>query len=85
MPSTGTPELKIDIGASGAPGSSTEDGPPDRMTAFGFIAREGFLRLLIRHDFGIDLFLAHPPRDQLGHLRAEIDDQNFIVGGHGGF
>ncbi len=42
---------------------------------------EGFLRLLIRHDLGIDLFLAHPPRDQLGHLRAEIDDQNFVVGG----
>ena len=46
---------------------------------------EGFLRFLIRHDLGIDLFLAHPPRDELSHLRAEIDDQNLVVGGHGGF
>jgi hypothetical protein len=31
---------------------------------------------------------AHAPRDQLRHLRAEIDDQNLVVGGrlrHGGF
>ena len=42
---------------------------------------EGFLRLLERHDLAIDLFLAHPARDQLGDLRAEIDDQDFVVQG----
>ena len=40
---------------------------------------EGGLRLLVGHDLAIDLFLAHPPRDQLGHLRAEIDDQNLVM------
>ena len=36
---------------------------------------EGCFRLLERHDFGIDALLAHPARDQLRHLTAEIDDQ----------
>ena len=40
---------------------------------------EGGLRLLIRHDLAIDLLLAHPPRDELGDLRAEIDDEDFVV------
>ena len=37
MPSTGTPASNISFGASGASLSSTEAGPPDRITAFGFI------------------------------------------------
>ena len=40
---------------------------------------EGGLGLLVGHDLAIDLFLAHPARDQLGHLRAEIDDQDLVV------
>ena len=40
---------------------------------------EGGLGLLVGHDLAIDLFLAHPPRDQLGDLRAEIDDEDFVV------
>ena len=40
---------------------------------------EGGLGLLVGHDLAIDLLLAHPPRDQLGDLRAEIDDQDFVV------
>src|SRR5262249_19585316 len=32
-------------------------------------------------DFAIDLFFAHPSRDELGHLRAEIDDENLVVAG----
>ncbi len=42
---------------------------------------EGLGRLLERHDLAIDLLLAHPPRDQLGHLRAEIDDENLVMAG----
>jgi hypothetical protein len=38
MPSTGTPASNSPLGASGAFGSSTEAGPPDRITALGFIA-----------------------------------------------
>ena len=32
--------VKIALGASGASLSSTEAGPPDRITAFGFISRK---------------------------------------------
>ena len=79
MPSTGTPASKIGFGASGAPASSTEAGPPERMTPFGFIAAKASCRLLERHDLAIDALLAHAPRDQLGHLRAEIDDEDLVV------
>src|SRR5215470_15095722 len=41
--------------------------------------------LLKRHDLAIDLLFAHAPGDELGHLRAEIDDENLVVGRHGGF
>ena len=39
-----------------------------------------------RRDLAIDAGLAHPPRDQLGHLAAEIDDEDGIAGldRHGG-
>ena len=32
-----------------------------------------------RHDLAIDSGLAHPPRDQLGHLASEIDDEDRIA------
>ena len=40
---------------------------------------EGFFGFLERHDLGIDPLLADAPRDQLGDLGAEIDDQNLVV------
>ena len=48
--------------------------------AFRLHLAEGAFRFLERHDFAIDFFLAHPPRDELGDLRAEIDDENLVVG-----
>src|SRR4051812_41010872 len=39
MPSTGTPESKIACGARGEPCSCTDSGPPERITAFGFMSR----------------------------------------------
>ncbi|OIQ71462.1 hypothetical protein GALL_469200 [mine drainage metagenome] len=36
-------------------------------------------RLLERHDFGVNALPAHPARDQLRHLTAEIDDQNLVM------
>ena len=46
---------------------------------------EGRFGLLERDDLGIDALLAHPARDQLRHLTAEIDDQNLLMRrGHGG-
>ena len=47
---------------------------------------ESARRALERRDLAIDPRLAHPPRDQLRHLAAEIDDQQLVVreGGSGG-
>ena len=42
------------------------------------------LGVLERRDLAIDPGLAHPPGDQLGHLAAEIDDQQLVVEGGGG-
>ena len=39
--------------------------------------KRGF-RLVEGHDFRIDAGLPHPPRDELGVLRPEIDDEDFI-------
>lgn len=38
MPKTGTPASKIARSSCGAPSSYTEDGPPERMIALGFLA-----------------------------------------------
>ena len=40
---------------------------------------KGFVGLLERRDLAIDAGLAHAPRDELRHLRAEIDDQHLVV------
>ena len=40
---------------------------------------EGALGGLERRDLAIDARLAHAPRDELRHLRAEIDDQHLVV------
>src|SRR5262249_55436194 len=44
---------------------------------------ERLLGLLERHDLRVDALLAHAPRDELRHLRAEIDDENLVVHGCG--
>ena len=62
----------------------TDSGPPDRITPFGFMVADRLGGLLERHDLGIDPILAHAPGDELGHLGAEIDDEDLVVGlGHG--
>ncbi len=40
---------------------------------------KGLGGLLKRRDLAIDAGLAHAPRDELRHLRAEIDDQHLVV------
>ena len=40
---------------------------------------EGALGALEGRDLAIDARLAHAPRDELRHLRAEIDDQQLVV------
>ena len=58
-------------------------GPPDRMMALGGTGPKRLFRLVERHDLGIDARLAHPPGDELGVLRPEIDDQHAVVLGRG--
>ena len=48
------------------------------------IAQRGF-GVLERHDLAVDVVFAHAPRDELGHLRAKIDNEDGVVGRHGGF
>src|ERR1700730_16790770 len=79
MPSTGTPESKINCGARGEPASCTDSGPAGEDPAFPPHLTKSRFRLLERHDFGIDALLAHPARDQLRDLAAEIDDQNLVM------
>ena len=50
------------------------------MTALRLHLAQRRFGLLERHDLAIDTLLAHPPRDELGDLRAEIDDENLVVG-----
>ena len=38
MPSVGTPRSKTPPSSAGAPGSYTDDGPPERMSPTGFFA-----------------------------------------------
>ena len=55
-------------------------GPAGEDHAARLHRRERRRRVLERHDLGIDPLLADTPRDQLGHLGAEIDNENFVVG-----
>ena len=54
--------------------------------ALGLQPLEGLVGAVERRDLAIDARLAHPPGDQLGHLAAEIDDEDGIGGldRHGG-
>ena len=68
----------------GEPSSTTEAGPPDRITAFGAKFVEEVLgHLLERVDLAIDVELAQAARDELRHLGAEIDDEKAVMLGHG--
>jgi hypothetical protein len=72
------------------PSTGTRSGTAGQDDAFRPHLAERAFGVLERHDLAIDLLLAHAPRDQLRDLRAEIDDENLVVGlrillGHDGF
>ena len=73
------PQSLIAVGCSLAINRCRSTGQNDALRLH--FGERGF-RLLIGDDFGIDPLLAHAPRDQLGHLRAEINNKNFIMSGH---
>ena len=51
-------------------------GEDDRL---GLELQKGLVGLLVGVNFAINAGLAHTPRDQLRHLRAEIDDEDAVV------
>ena len=76
MPSTGTPASNSAGSTAGAPSAYTLAGPAgqdDRGRAPGehLLDAPG-----VRDDLGVDVRLAHPARDELGVLRAEVDDED---------
>ena len=64
----------------GAPGSDTLFGPPDRMMPTGLPRANLLGRRVGRPDLRVDRQLAQPPRDQLRVLRAEIEDDDGLMG-----
>ena len=76
MPSTGTPALEHRRVAVRRAGSETLFGPPDRMIPTGRRARDLRERRIERQNLGVDRELAQAARDQLGELRAEVEDDD---------
>ena len=81
MPSTGTPADHTLAGARGASPSMTLFGPPERMMPAGANFLTNDSGNVERMDFAIHVQLAHPARDELGVLSAEIENQNGRVHG----
>ena len=82
MARIGTPLAKISAGARGLPGFGNRRRPAGQDHRLRLEPRERFGRLRERMDLAIDARLAHAPRDQLRDLRAEVDDENEVMG-HG--
>ena len=78
MPRIGRPLSNSTCGARGLPSSGTLAGEPDRMMPLGLSRWNASSAMAERGDFGIDPGLAHAAGDQLGHLAAEIDDEDGI-------
>ena len=76
MPSTGTPSSYTIGSMAGAPGTWTLLGPPLKITPVGRRAASSSAVIVCGHDLAVDVGLAHPPGDELGVLRPEVDDQD---------
>ena len=74
MPSTGTPSASSSAFSFGASSANTLAGPPERMMALGASLRTRASSTHGRHDLAVDVQLADPPGDELGELRAVVDD-----------
>ena len=61
------------------PSSCTDAGPPERITRLGLHPRKAASAFWNGTISRIDALLAHAPRDELGHLAAEIDDEDLVV------
>ncbi len=79
MPSTGTPSVEELAVGEGRVGVETLEGPPERMMPFGANARDLLERDVAGMDLAVDAALADAARDELGVLRAEVEDQDAIA------
>ena len=77
MPAANTPKSQC-----GAPASETLFGPPDRMTPTGARLAQFFERRVERENFRIDRQFPQAPCDELSELRAEVEDDDGLMG-HG--
>jgi hypothetical protein len=77
MPSTGVPDAKSPGSQCGAPASATLLGPPERITPLD-LSQGG----VERQDLGINRQLPQTPRNELGELGAEIENDDGLMG-HG--
>ena len=48
------------------------------------VVKKGLIDAETGVNFAVDSGFANAPRDQLGHLRAEVDDKDFFGDGKGG-
>ena len=53
--------------------------PAGEDDALGAVVTDEFVRNIVRMDFAEDLGFAHTAGDQLGNLRTEIEDEDFLV------
>jgi hypothetical protein len=84
MASIGTPRSNSLLADARAVGLEHAGRAARQDDGAGGVVVDHGLGLVERMDLAIDAGLAHPARDQLGHLAAEIDDQNALVMGFGG-
>ena len=55
--------------------------PAGQDDRFGWSAVERRFGPVVRHDLAVDTTLAHAPGDELGDLRAKIDDEDALAHG----
>src|ERR1700687_3089912 len=79
MPRMGVPSSKSAGSHVGAPTSKTLLGPPEKMMPAGGTWRVFCGGGVRRPDFRVDRQLAQPPRDELGVLRPEIQNEDGLM------
>ena len=74
------PRSKIAGSHCGAPSAYTLAGPPERMSALGASSRTRCGRDVVPHDLAVHVLLAHAAGDELGVLRAEVENEHALGG-----
>ncbi len=83
-PAPGCPAGRFPDRTCGAPWLVDAGRPAGEDDAPGSQLANALGRDVVPHDLAVDVLLAHAPGDQLGVLRAEIEDQHSFVGDQAG-